>query len=417
MQDEREPGEHHGQHVDGPLLGHDRRVEHGQAGEAHQSDERGGCYLPRVVGRIQPTGIRNGNDRSHQVDHYASPHCRCAPALRPVTPTSQTARYASRFGRFSPSEQQCRAGVSASSPPCFGLVNPHAPSTSRRDARQRPRPRSPPPLRSPDLAHRRAHHDPPGPAPPGPSGRPHRHPAPLRHPAPRSASPRYAAPACRSTAAVSPRSFLGIVLATLAVLVVVFAVVGAHKNHQIDELHNQGVAVAVTVTACQGLLGGSGSNGAGYACRGSYELDGHHYNEPLPGTALHAPGPSSAPSPCPGIRPWSRPSRSSTPSTPRRRSSSSPPSSFVVLVAIVVVVLLRRRRKPGGARRRRGVNSEPTRAEPRGRQESQAGGILRWVACSACSSGAVTRSGARLPPRFGGDVPPPSARLSACCRR
>ncbi len=143
---------------------------------------------------------------------------------------------------------------------------------------------------------------------------------------------------------------LGIVLATLAVLVVVFAVVGAHKNHQIDELHNQGVAVAVTVTSCQGLLGGSGSNGAGYACRGSYQLDGHHYNEQLPGTALHAPGTV--------IRAVAVPSDPALVSpvsvVDSEHSSASvfilPAVLFVVLVAIVAVVLLRRRRKPGNAR-------------------------------------------------------------------
>jgi hypothetical protein len=143
--------------------------------------------------------------------------------------------------------------------------------------------------------------------------------------------------------------FLGIVLATLAVLVVVFAVVGAHKNHQIDELHDQGVAVAVTVTSCQGLLGGSGSNGAGYACRGSYVLDGHHYDEQLPGTALHAPGTV--------IRAVAVPADPALVSpvsvVDSERSSASvfvlPAVLFVVLVAIVVVVLLRRRRRPADA--------------------------------------------------------------------
>ena len=83
---------------------------------------------------------------------------------------------------------------------------------------------------------------------------------------------------------------MGIVLVTLAVLVVVFTAIGIHKNRQINTLHDRGVAVTVTVTSCQGLLGGSGSNGAGYSCRGTYELGGHGYNELLPGTALHAPG-------------------------------------------------------------------------------------------------------------------------------
>jgi hypothetical protein len=89
---------------------------------------------------------------------------------------------------------------------------------------------------------------------------------------------------------VVARVVLGIVLATLAVLAVAFTVIGVHNNNQIDQLRNQGVPVAVTVTSCQGLLGGSGSNAAGYTCRGSYELGGHRYNEVLPGTALHAPG-------------------------------------------------------------------------------------------------------------------------------
>jgi hypothetical protein len=80
---------------------------------------------------------------------------------------------------------------------------------------------------------------------------------------------------------------LGLVVATLAVLVVVFVIVGTDK---INELRGQGVPVTFTVTSCQGLLGGSGSNGAGYACRGTYHLGGHTYNQSLPGTAFFAPG-------------------------------------------------------------------------------------------------------------------------------
>jgi hypothetical protein len=86
------------------------------------------------------------------------------------------------------------------------------------------------------------------------------------------------------------RVLLGALLVTLAVLVVVFTVVGVHKNAQIDELRTQGVPVTFTVDSCIGLLGGSGSNGAGYACTGSYELGGHRYHQPLPGNAPHEPG-------------------------------------------------------------------------------------------------------------------------------
>jgi hypothetical protein len=83
---------------------------------------------------------------------------------------------------------------------------------------------------------------------------------------------------------------IGIVLVTLAALTVGFTVAGVHKNQQTDELHTQGVPVTVTVTGCLGLLGGSGSNAAGYSCHGTYILHGHHYSEPLPGSAFHRPG-------------------------------------------------------------------------------------------------------------------------------
>jgi hypothetical protein len=83
---------------------------------------------------------------------------------------------------------------------------------------------------------------------------------------------------------------LGLVVATLTVLVIAFVVIGVDKNRQINELRGQAVPVTFTVTSCQGLLGGSGSNGAGYACRGTYHLEGRTYNEPLPGTAYFAPG-------------------------------------------------------------------------------------------------------------------------------
>ena len=96
------------------------------------------------------------------------------------------------------------------------------------------------------------------------------------------------------------RILIGATLATLTVLVVVFTVVGAHKNQQDDRLHSQGVPVTFTVSGCLGLLGGSGSNAAGYSCRGSYTLDGHRYRERLPGNDLHPPGTTVAAIAVPG---------------------------------------------------------------------------------------------------------------------
>lgn len=83
---------------------------------------------------------------------------------------------------------------------------------------------------------------------------------------------------------------VGLFLATLAVLGVVFIVVGVNKNQQINELKDHGVPVTYVVSTCVGLLGGSGSNGAGYSCQGTYTIDGHRYSQNLPGSSLYASG-------------------------------------------------------------------------------------------------------------------------------
>ncbi len=86
------------------------------------------------------------------------------------------------------------------------------------------------------------------------------------------------------------RVVVALCLITLGVLAVVFTVVGVQKNSQINRLREHGVAVTVTVTGCQGLLGGSGTNVAGYACHGTYRLGGQPHSEAIPGTAYYAPG-------------------------------------------------------------------------------------------------------------------------------
>jgi len=140
------------------------------------------------------------------------------------------------------------------------------------------------------------------------------------------------------------RVAVGVCLVTLAVLVVVFSVVGAEKNAQITRLRLHGVRVEVTVSGCLGLLGGSGSNGAGYACRGTFVLAGHRYDAAIPGNTLYRPG-----STLPMV---------STPGDPglvalvgavaTERASARvyplPGVLLALLVALVGVVLLRRRR-------------------------------------------------------------------------
>jgi hypothetical protein len=97
-----------------------------------------------------------------------------------------------------------------------------------------------------------------------------------------------------ATVSFNPRRLVqvavGLVLAALAVTAIVLTVAGFHSNDQINRLQTQGQPVTVTVTGCLGLLGGSGSNGAGYACNATYQVDGHVYHEPLPGSTFYRPG-------------------------------------------------------------------------------------------------------------------------------
>ena len=141
---------------------------------------------------------------------------------------------------------------------------------------------------------------------------------------------------------------IGIVLVTLAVLAIVFTIVGIHTNQQDDRLHHDGVPVTFTVTGCLGLLGGSGSNAAGYSCRGTYTLDGKHYSGvQLPGDSFHRPGSTVAAGAVPGD-----PALVSPASIVATEHSSA--GAFVLpavlaailLLLVALLLLLRRRRRP-----------------------------------------------------------------------
>jgi hypothetical protein len=67
-------------------------------------------------------------------------------------------------------------------------------------------------------------------------------------------------------------------------------VAGSEANSRADRLQHHGIRVEAAVTTCLGLLGGSGSNAAGYTCRGRFVLDGVAHSEVLPGNGAHAPG-------------------------------------------------------------------------------------------------------------------------------
>ena len=100
-----------------------------------------------------------------------------------------------------------------------------------------------------------------------------------------------------------------ICLVALAATVITLFVAGVQKNAQINRLRQQGVPVEVTVSGCLGLMGGSGSNLAGYDCKGTFTLDGHRYSAAIPGNVLYPPG-----SMLPGVAVPEDPALLSTPS-------------------------------------------------------------------------------------------------------
>lgn len=143
---------------------------------------------------------------------------------------------------------------------------------------------------------------------------------------------------------------IGLCLATLAVLAVVFTVAGIHNNSQINKLRHDGIPVTVTVTKCLGLMGGSGSNAVGYSCTGSFTIHGTRYTETLPGTGHHDRG-----SAVPAKAVPSDPALVSPISVLRSEHSSLSvfilPLVLLVVLALLIaliVVVRQRRRDPTG---------------------------------------------------------------------
>lgn len=148
-------------------------------------------------------------------------------------------------------------------------------------------------------------------------------------------------------AAVDPRRavqvVVGVVMATLAVLGIVFLVAGINKNSQINELKSKGIAVTFVVSKCVGQLAGSGSNVAGYSCQGSYRVDSRSYFESLPGSSYYAPGAR-----VPAVSVRSDPNLLSTPDIVNSERASESvfilPAVLLCACAFLVLVALRRYR-------------------------------------------------------------------------
>jgi hypothetical protein len=144
---------------------------------------------------------------------------------------------------------------------------------------------------------------------------------------------------------VAGRVVVALSLVALAVVAVVLTVAGFHKNDQINRLRQHGVPVTVTVTGCLGLLGGSGSNAAGYACQGTFRFGAHRYSEAIPGNALRPPGSKVSAVAVAGDPPLLATSHD----VATQRASVGvfvvPAILLVILAVLVALVLLRRRSK------------------------------------------------------------------------
>jgi hypothetical protein len=147
------------------------------------------------------------------------------------------------------------------------------------------------------------------------------------------------------------RVVVGICLVTLVVLAVVFLVAGLHTNGQINRLRHEGVPVRVTVTHCSGLIGGTGSQNAGYVCTGTYVVNGTRYLQTIPGTKLfYAIGSTFQ-----GVVVPSDPKLLSTPAQVAAQHASASvfvlPAVLILLAAawVAALLVLRRRRSAGGA--------------------------------------------------------------------
>jgi hypothetical protein len=155
---------------------------------------------------------------------------------------------------------------------------------------------------------------------------------------------------------------IGICLVGVAVLAVIQLVAGFQKNAQINSLRNNGVPVQIRVSGCMGLLGGSGSNAAGYECRGTFTLDGRTYTENLPGNTLLTPGTTLQ-----GVSVPGDPALVSTrgivaASHPSWTVFTVPVILFALLAAILGLLFVRRRRVRGTYRADRIRTGSPSPA-------------------------------------------------------
>jgi hypothetical protein len=148
----------------------------------------------------------------------------------------------------------------------------------------------------------------------------------------------------------------------LVSVAVVLAGAGLQKNAQIASLRDHGVPVRATVTRCVSLVGGSGSNVAGFSCTARYTVGGRTFRADVPGSAAHEVGDAID-----GVTVPGDPALFSTPqavasSRPSARVLLAPGALLLAAIAIVAVPAVRRFRRRAPSRTADGTGASGTRA-------------------------------------------------------
>jgi hypothetical protein len=139
-------------------------------------------------------------------------------------------------------------------------------------------------------------------------------------------------------------SALGLLVVAVAIAVSFVSTLNEHSR--IDRMKAHGIPVTVTITACEGNLGGSGSNVASYTCRGAYAIDGTSYNELIASMTTFAASGAH-------VRAVADPSQhSSVALASAIKTAHTSPSAFIVLALLtllllaLVALLIRAARRP-----------------------------------------------------------------------
>jgi hypothetical protein len=141
-----------------------------------------------------------------------------------------------------------------------------------------------------------------------------------------------------------------VIVLALAVAAVILAFSAARDNARLSKLQDHGVSVEATVTGCSAISSGVGMGTEYWECRGTYSLDGHHYNQVIRGSRAHLnPGQTVQAVAVPGD-----PSLLSTVAAAAHRHSAWPAYLGPIILGAVAVIIglgvvLWWRRHPGRA--------------------------------------------------------------------